>query len=309
MRILLISFVLAWGICASQSALSHTDASLSRRPFDTAVPLVDRTGPAPRAFFDMLGLKSAHSHVLTENDRDKLAFALAQLTPLQQRILTGHLRSISFVEGMPNNALTYQDARSNNALKLYDITIRAGVLNETVSQLVTNKENSCFDSSGSTMKVSIDAGQMNALVYILLHEATHVVDGVLNFTPDTGKVDPEALPLTAAIWQDRVHAKPAYRDPILDATCWHVAGKKIPIADAIGVYKAFEKTPFASLYGSNNWHDDVAELVAWHDMTAMLHQPYAIQIIKAGKVVFSYAPMKSTLVQRRFRYLDMFYAR
>jgi len=127
-----------------------------------AVPLAARTGPAPQVFFDHLQLHGAHSHELTDAEHRRLAVALARLPPLQRQVLDGHLDRISFVEGMPNNALTYP-VGMDPATKRYDIAIRAGVLNETVSELVTRKERSCFDARGSALQVSIDAGTMDAL--------------------------------------------------------------------------------------------------------------------------------------------------
>ena len=63
-----------------------------------------------------------------------------------------------------------------------------------------------------------------------------------------------------------------------------------------------------SLYGSSNWHDDLAESVALYHLTERLHQPYRIVIRQAGKEVFSYEPMKSPLVRKRFDQMDRFYA-
>ncbi len=303
--------VLAIGIRAIP-AYAQTEANRAISPMSAAanpVPLADRVGPAPKAFFDLLELPKAKSLDLTAEDRRKVAEALEYLTPLQKRVLTERLNRISFVEGMPNNALTYSNP-DDPTKRTENITIRAGVLQESVSQLVTKKEASCYDPRGSKLSVVIDAGTMPALVYVLLHEATHVVDSSLGLMSDE-KSAPFRLAahtdLTAGIWISRLEAVAAYRIPLLEKSCYRVHGETQPISDAVQVYKALAQTPFASLYGSNNWHDDLAELVAWYDLTQRLHQPYRIVVLEAGKAIYSYEPMNSPLVRQRFPAIAFFY--
>jgi hypothetical protein len=69
------------------------------------------------------------------------------------------------------------------------------------------------------------------------------------------------------------------------------------------VYGALQRTPFVSLYGSSNWHDDVAELVAWHHLTSRMGLTYRIVLRERDQDVFVYEPMASPLVQRRLRML------
>ncbi|MDC0710798.1 hypothetical protein POL68_20145 [Stigmatella sp. ncwal1] len=302
--------LLAILLCGCSTVSSRASAAHDTPPphvFDASTPLQDRNGPAPKAFFEMLQLRDATSHTLTDSERHKLAAALGHLTPLQRRVLTRHLRSISFVEGMPNNALTYPD-ETDRSEKRFHITIRAGVLNETVSELITRKERSCADAAGSSLELSIDAGHMDALVYILLHEATHIVDNSLGFTAEVGARYAPTKPFTEGIWEDRLHAVAAYRSDILDTTCWRERGKTVPLDKTPSVYTALSQTPFASLYGSNNWHDDIAELVAWYTLTQVLHQPYRIELRDQGNLVYSYEPMNSPLVRSRFVYLQQFFA-
>ena len=71
----------------------------------------------------------------------------------------------------------------------------------------------------------------------------------------------------------------------------------LPIDRAKSVYEALRRTPFASLYGSSNWHDDLAEYVTWYHLTQKLTQPYRIVIREAGKETFAYEPMKSQIVR------------
>ena len=46
------------------------------------------------------------AHALTAVERHKLSAAFAALPPLHRRVLGERLRSVSFLDGMPNTALT-----------------------------------------------------------------------------------------------------------------------------------------------------------------------------------------------------------
>ena len=65
------------------------------------------------------------------------------------------------------------------------------------------------------------------------------------------------------------------------------------------MYQALEKTPFVSLYGSQNWVEDFAEYCTWYYFTAQLHQPYRIIISRDCMTEMIYEPMESALVQER----------
>lgn len=129
------------------------------------------------------------NHELTAVERAKIEKALAILPPLYQKILKGHLHSISFMDNMPNTALT-SPVESSDSTKMFNITFRAGILNETISEWATQKEYSCYDRSDNPdFEISIEAGTLDAIQYVLLHEATHVLDAVLNITPTQKNVE------------------------------------------------------------------------------------------------------------------------
>ncbi len=96
---------------------------------------------------------------------------------------------------------------------MYNITFRAGMLHETISEWATKKENKLFDrAENSVYTVSIEAGTLDAFIYVLLHEATHVVDAVLKITPHP---DDAAAPRSTYCLHERCMAQNEY-------TCWKV---------------------------------------------------------------------------------------
>lgn len=177
------------------------------------------------------------------------------------------------------------------------MTFRAGVFGETVSTFLTAKERTCFSTTGSALTVSIEAGTLDAIVYVVLHEATHIVDDSLRFTPGT---------FSAGVWSGRTTAASAYRDSLLESIHFRT-GESLPIDRAEAVYAALQKTPFVSLYASSNWFDDLAESVTWYDLSTKKAQPFRIVIRRADNEIFSYEPLKSPNVRARFARLGQFF--
>jgi hypothetical protein len=221
------------------------------------------------------------------------------LPPLHQRVLKAHLRSLSFLDNMPNTALT---STVSAPAPLFDITIRAAILPQTATEWLTEKERTCFVATDSAWQVAIEAGVRPALDYVLLHEATHVVDGAGQRLDGTA-----AKPFTAGIWQDRTLLAPGFRHALLEHIRFR-GGPPLPTIQAAQLYTLLQQTPFVSLYGSTGWTEDLAEYVTVYHFTHKLRQPFRIMIRQNGQEMFGYEPMKSALVKRRVRQMKRFYS-
>jgi hypothetical protein len=293
---------------------AQRDDAVRRYGPDPTTSLESRVKETPAAILKMLkelGGTPPTDHALTGEERRKLSAALASLPPLHRRILSERLRGLNFVDGMPNTALT-STINPDEPYPLFDITIRAGVLREDVSEWLTQKERTCFDAAGSPLSVAVEAGKLDAIVYALLHEATHVVDFCLGITPairsgDQPAAGAPATAFTEGTWSGRLTHSPRYRDPLLERIKFRAGGQTLAIDQAESVYAALRRTPFVSLYGSNNWFDDLAEYVTVYHSTQVLKQPYRIVIRNEGKEVFGYEPMKSDLVRGRVGQMKQFY--
>lgn len=279
---------------------------------DPTTALPSRIGETPTDVIKMFkeaGM-SPTKHQLNPAERLQVEHAFAALPPLHQRVLKEHLRSISFLDNMPNTALT-SIVNTGDTYRLYDITFRAEVLRQNVSQWLTEKERSCFAANRSTLSVSVVAGTLDAIVYILMHEATHVVDGSLDLL--AGDLNMQTLTdstkstFTTGVWTDRIVFAPQYKHTILDSTRYRKGGKIIPIDSAGFVYRALERTPFVSLYSTSSQHEDIAEYLTVYHFTQKLKQPFQIIIRDNEKKVFVFEPMKSKLTKRRMRYMRIFY--
>jgi len=90
---------------------------------------------------------------------------------------------------MPNTALT-SPVETNDSVKMFNITFRAEILKQTISEWTTWKENTCYiKSQNNEYQIMIDAANLDAIVYVLLHESTHVVDAALNINPHLDEKD------------------------------------------------------------------------------------------------------------------------
>lgn len=270
----------------------------------------NRVLKAPESVFKMFieaGMNPSN-HVLTEAEQAKVDKAFSILPSLHKKILKDHLVSISFMDNMPNTALT-SPIETTDSTKRFNITFRAGILNETISEWATWKEKSAFDNSANqTMEIQIDAGKLDAIQYVLLHEATHVVDAVLGLTPQAEKVDSLVAhtAFTKNIW--RLFNKPAakFTNPILEKARFR-SGKSQPIASAPDIYNALKKTPFPSLYGMASWYEDAAELISIYHLTQKLNQPFVVYVKDKNKVIATFEPMKNKLIKRRVKKLAFLY--
>ena len=82
---------------------------IRRYRLDTSSPLESRVQATPASvlkMFEELGGPAPTAHTLTDKERRQLSAAFAALPPLHQQILRERLRSVSFLDGMPNTALT-----------------------------------------------------------------------------------------------------------------------------------------------------------------------------------------------------------
>ena len=293
-----LSLILSFNICA-QASTQLLNSNLT-----------ERISAAPESVFKLFrkaGMSPAN-HALTAIEKAKVEKAFAALPPLHQKILEGHLHSISFMDNMPNTALT-SPVKTPDSLKMYNITFRSGIFNETISEWATQKEYTCYEQPANPeYEIRIEAGELDAFLYVLLHEATHVVDAVLDLTPHPQ--DSEALvkptPFTKNIWHKMNVPTPNATDSLLEQTRFR-SGNKVSLALAPAIYEKLSKTPFVSLYGMASWFEDLAELASIYHLTKKMNQPFYVVVSKHQKEIFRLEPMKNKLVKHRLRQLKIFY--
>jgi len=277
--------------------------SLAGPTFNPSLPLASRITTPPEVVLQRYrggdGPKRT-LHELNDADRAKVVQVLQQLPPFAKQALTEHVRSVSFVDGIVGNGTTIKE--EDSTLSVFNIVLRASLLNENVSDFLTRNERNCYTASDSDVSVSVEAGSLPALLYVFLHESVHVID----ISNRLGQVGPPQLfstsspfQLVQGIWDDATKQVPSYQSPQFENS-WFRTGKPVSISTAETIYQMLARSPFVSLYGSSNWYDDAAELVTCYYLTQKLHQPYRIVLHKGSEVLYSLDPMSSGLVTARF---------
>ena len=254
-----------------------------------------RVGPPSQSAIDEFkkaGMEGVRPHTLTAPERAKVATALASLPALNRHVLDKKLRYLAFVDGIPGEGtgLTGQIEKTG----LYDITLRASIVNELLSSFLTTKERRVFSDDGSGITVAVEGTGTDALTYVLLHESTHVVDSACGIT-----AEPHSQ-FTAGIWA-------AHREMVSElassmaATTYFHGGHPIGIGKAATVYDALAQTPFVSLYATASRNEDFAELVAWDEVLKQHEGSLVIEVHDAhGNILKRWEPLTFPKVQKRF---------
>jgi hypothetical protein len=238
-------------------------------------------------------------HELSDVEWIVVDSALARLPALHRRILERHLVRLSFLdlEGGAGSALTSRLGPDEDG-EAFAITLRATLLTESLTDFLNTKEANLFIDDGSGYRVRFDAGAIDALTYVLLHEATHVVDQVLGWTAD------DASPLMAGTWETvRQPAEP--HGSSLAARTRFRGAPQIPLAEAPEYYRALRETPYISFYATAAAPEDVAELFAWERISMLFEDPLTLTVLDAsGEIAFGYEPLESPLVKARLRTVE-----
>lgn len=237
-------------------------------------------------------------HELSDEEWIVVDSALARLPELHRHILEQHLVRLSFldIEGGAGSALTSRLGSDED--EAFAITLRATLLTESLTDFLNTKEANLFVDDGSGYRVRFDAGAIDALTYVLLHEATHVVDQVLGWTAD------DASPLMAGTWETvRQPAEP--HGSSLAARTRFRGAPQIPLAEAPEYYRALRETPYVSFYATAAAPEDVAELFAWERISKLFDDRLTLTVLdSSGQIVFRYEPLESSLVRARFRTVE-----
>lgn len=246
--------------CAIETT-DHQQAELDRLNFDPAVPLhsriADPTAEVVDAFTQMAG-KTATAHQPDAAQLQRLTQELASLPPLHRHMLKHHLRHLSFID-TDGRGTGLTAVVGDGDYPLFDITLRAGILDETLSEFLTAKERQLFAGDGSGTTVSVKASG-DALHYVLLHEASHVVDHVLRLSSELA---PE---FADGIWTGRRDLSTPWSEQDVAQTLYR-GGGTIPARQAAALYESLADTPFPSLYATAAAPEDFAELAAWRELS------------------------------------------
>jgi hypothetical protein len=108
-------------------------------------------------------------------------------------------------------------------------------------------------------------------VYLLLHETAHQLDYLAGCTPYVEKdlagrgKSLATVPFDSATWRDYNHPLPAFDFPLRGRLRFYGSDNsaKLSRSELPNLYRRLAKTPFTTLYASQNWAEDFAETAAF----------------------------------------------
>jgi len=185
--------------------------------------------------------------------------------------------------------------------KVYAILyINPQVFTTGISEWITYRENSMFIKSDD-IHLNINCGKKyTALMYIMLHETSHIVDYVQPRTPfvepDFARIQGlsgDMTPFVKEVWDSyNVIDK---KMGITENNELHPYGIYPASLDASKISLVYEKlshTPIISANSARNWAEDFADMITFYHLTQKLKQPFRITISEKGKADIVYEPMK-----------------
>ena len=271
--------------------------------FDAGTPLAGRVCDPPDFVLDYLRKMDERpdyaAHVFSEKERALVKTNLDLLPSGYKTILRERLLGLYFVDGFLGSGYT-EFVLDGRGRVFSFMVLNSKVLKENLSDWLTLKETSAFVPDTDKVKITVDCGpSASALTWILLHEATHAADYAENFTPYVepalweleGKPE-RASGFTGGTWADYAALKDGAAWPYTGKVRFYGMGKGpgLPLSKAEEVYAALARTPFASLYATQNWAEDLAEYMAFYHLTQTLGLPYTIRVVQNNSTVFEFRP-------------------
>ncbi|MEW5734647.1 MAG: hypothetical protein AB1921_07315 [Thermodesulfobacteriota bacterium] len=307
---LLIPVLLAALACAACASPSRYAAraqepalDFSRYGFNPETTLASRVAEPPDFVLDYLKKMDERPgyapHTLSPQEREMVEHKLELLPRGYQEILRERLLGLYFVDDFLGSGYT-EFVPDGQGRVFSFMVINSDALNAPLSDWLTQKENTAFSQDTDRVKVEVDCGaDAPALPWVLLHEATHVADYAENFTP---YVEPAVWELqgkpkrssafTKGIWVSYAVPRREIKWPYSGNVRFYGLGKGpgLALSRAPEVYQALSRTPFASLYASQNWAEDLAEAMTLYHMFKEMGAPLAIRVFQDGKPVCTFQP-------------------
>lgn len=295
--------------------------NLENYDFDQASSIISRLTDTPDFVLDYLkemdNVYNYTSYYPTDEEIEIIESYIELLPQLHQKTLEEKLLGIYFINDFIGSGMA--DYVLDKEKNIYSILIlNPETLNHDISTWMTHRENTCFINDNDQVKIQFECGsEYLGLMYILLHETTHIVDYIHEFTPYVEEniktinkgVVKKVTPFIENIWNE-------YNVPVVEydkefhenITFYGLGGgPKLSISSAQDIYDQLVELPFASLYGSRNWAEDFAEMAMWYHFTEKLGQPYEIKIYINSELLKIYKPMDFKNVMNRFHILEILY--
>ncbi len=314
--LILLSAILS-GACNSAQESIRVHKSENYK-FDKNISIAHRTSAAPDFLLEYLKKLDSQPdyqvYMPSPGEMKIIKNAFSLLPEVVKAMLQQRLIGTYFIRNFKGNGLCDWVLDQSGTVYVYFVFNPAS-LGKIMSDLLTEKEKTCFIKNDPSIKIFIDCGQKVAgFYYILMHESAHAVDYVRGVTPyvdresrDSMKIMISETNFTKDIWDGYYTSKQHF---IFSKKVffYNFGAPKLEVSGAADVYKELARSPFASLYGSISWAEDFADLWAFYHITSVMGAPYEISVLRDNKKIFSLRPMKSPPVVKRLPMIKALYS-
>jgi hypothetical protein len=308
MKKLLLYFLIAFFFigCGANSSKTFKGVSFFTKDIDLSLPLENRIQAASADVISMLNdsdKTDSYSSYTPAPEEKSLFAAYLQLLPEKYRIVMSEkVIAIFFIDKFKGGGMYIHetDKQGNNFIVLF---FNPEILRRSVSDWIGFRENSSFNED-SEIAITVEcSGDYYALIHTLFHEASHVYDFYNQITPFPvpelqNKKSPAKTVFTDAVWVNYQQPLEKYDFPLRTELYAYGLGPEQDKSRAIYIYRNLSTTPFASLYGSQNWVEDFAESFTWYYLEKYLDVSYRVTIEDKNSFIFE--PMKNPLIRERF---------
>ena len=285
---------------------------LAAHSFPLGGELAERVGPAPQPVMDLFAEydrdiiphdKPYRAYTPTEEQMRDIRAAIAALPRAVRDTAAPRLLGIYFIENMIGSGWT-EWMIGPDRQEYFVIALNAEVLQLNASDWITKKEKTVFKPDDPAMDLRIDIGaDRSGFYYIFCHEIAHVYDYATDVTPGEPGQAPaklfeekirrcksmkERFPFMHEYWQEFRKPAPAHDfEGRASVSFYGLGGPNVNMSAAPELYRALETGPFVTLYASQNWMEDFAELFAAWMSIEILGRPWKLTVTRNGETVYT----------------------
>jgi hypothetical protein len=291
--------------------------------------LLSRVQQAPAELLASAGKEDQRiytSYNLSDEERAQFEHSLTLLPKAFLKPLRENLLGFYFINDFKTSGWAHWILDENSLDIKFIIMLHPKVLKMSLSEWLTDKENSAFLPDQNGLKVNINAGHsLTGLTGILIHECAHIFDYVHHVTPclerlayDIIKIkSPELIkeyqkygtPFLQNVWpKNQDDLAPQFKKLIPKRPIFYaVEKKKLPLKVGLKLHRKMHQMPYSSLYSLIGWGEDYAEMALFHQITQVLKQPYGIEFSRKDQLIFKSYPMEHPLVRARFPIIENYH--
>lgn len=315
------------GSSSNQAAIEARKAQFQKLKPNLSLPLVGRVQQMPadlieatQAFDKSIGIVNVGPYQARAASDDELALMksyIALLPPAHQTVFAEKLLAIYLIDNFPGAGLTDWVVDSEGHVYYY-MVFNSRLFTTPLDEWLSHKEDSPFDDAAAAPSLKVQTQTTyKALLYALLHEGAHVVDYERSITPYVDNLhkqlkhlDRESTAFTTGIWLNRKKPNAEYeyghRSKINLYRIFPSMGL-IPRAEMPALFAQLKITPFVSFYSGSTWNEHLADYVAYYHIEKKLGGAVTLQLMNQGKLMDSYAPLKTPNAQQLEKAIGVFY--